>query len=42
MIIIVMNIIKDFEKNFNRKFKKIDDINDNLDQVEGSVFFSEK
>ena len=31
---------KDFEKNFNRKFKKIDDINDNLDQVESSVFFS--
>ena len=30
---------KDFEKNFNRKFKKIDDITDNLDQVESSVFF---
>ncbi len=30
---------KDFEKNFNRKYKKIDDINDQLKVVEGSVFF---
>lgn len=30
---------KDFSLNFNREFIKIDDVNDDLEQVEGSVYY---
>lgn len=36
------NYYKDFSKNFNREFVCIDDINDDLKQVEGCVFFPNK